>query len=171
LKFYTEDEYAIASKFDEVITPYIIIVWILIIATFLFSSKLIAMETLLIFQFIYGGIVMLRKIEPIMVPYKKLWIFNGYNIITKDDSRNLLTNFTALDMGSDFFENFNIGVILFFLPTVIGLILLAVHKLLIKRRKPNKLDVYAKDAMGNWQICALLLNIQQLTFAFIINAN
>lgn len=106
-----------------------------------------------------------------MIPFKKLWIFNGYNIITKDDSRNLLSNFTALGMGSDFFTNFNIGVVIFFLPTIIGLILLGIHKLLIKRRKPNKLDVYAKEAMGDWQISALLLNIQQLTFAFVVNVD
>jgi hypothetical protein len=79
-----------------------------------------------------------------MVPFKRLWIFNGYNIITKGDSRDLLSNFAALNMGQEFFNNFNIGVVLFFLPTVIGLILFAIHKLLIKKRKPNRLDVYAK---------------------------
>jgi hypothetical protein len=79
-----------------------------------------------------------------MVPFKRLWIFNGYNIITKGDSRDLLSNFAALNMGQEFFNNFNIGVILFFLPTVVGLILFAIHKLLIKKRKPNRLDVYAK---------------------------
>jgi len=79
-----------------------------------------------------------------MVPFKKLWIFNGYNIITKGDSRDLLSNFAALNMGQEFFNNFNIGVVLFFLPTVVGLILFAIHKLLIKKRKPNRLDVYAK---------------------------
>ena len=105
-----------------------------------------------------------------MVPFKRLWIFNGYNIITKGDSRDLLSNFNALNMGLDFFKNFNIGVVLFFLPTVIGLILFGLHKILIKRRKPNQLDLYAKYAMGDWQIAALLLNIQQLIFAFIINA-
>lgn len=79
-----------------------------------------------------------------MVPFKRLWIFNGYNIITKGDSRDLLSNFAALNMGQEFFNNFNIGVVLFFLPTVVGLILFAIHKLLIKKRKPNRLDVYAK---------------------------
>ena len=79
-----------------------------------------------------------------MVPFKRLWIFNGYNIITKGDSRDLLSNFAALNMGKEFFNNFNIGVVLFFLPTVVGLILFAIHKLLIKKRKPNRLDVYAK---------------------------
>ena len=79
-----------------------------------------------------------------MVPFKRLWIFNGYNIITKGDSRDLLSNFAALNMGQEFFNNFNIGVVIFFLPTVVGLILFAIHKLLIKKRKPNRLDVYAK---------------------------
>ena len=79
-----------------------------------------------------------------MVPFKRLWIFNGYNIITKGDSRDLLSNFAALNMGQEFFNNFNIGVVLFFLPTVVGLILFAIHKLLIKKRKTNRLDVYAK---------------------------
>lgn len=79
-----------------------------------------------------------------MVPFKRLWIFNGYNIITKGDSRDLLSNFAALNMGQEFFNNFNIGVILFFLPTVVGLTLFAIHKILIKKRKPNRLDVYAK---------------------------
>ena len=80
--------------------PLIIIVWILIVLTFLFSSKMIALETLLIFQFTYGGLMMMRKIEPLMIPYQKLWIFNGYNRITGLENHLLPPNIKILGYGT-----------------------------------------------------------------------
>jgi hypothetical protein len=81
-------------------TPFIIIVWVLIIFTALFSSKMIAMETLLIFQFTYGGIMMMRKIEPLMIPYQKLWVFCGYNHMTGEGNSLLPPNIKILGFAS-----------------------------------------------------------------------
>jgi hypothetical protein len=79
---------------------FIIIVWILIILTFFLSSKIIALETLLIFQFAYGGLMMMRNIEPLMIPYQKLWVFNGYNRMDGLENNLLPANIKLLGYGS-----------------------------------------------------------------------
>ena len=150
-------------------TPLIITVWIFITSTFFFSSKMIAMETLLIFQFTYGGIIMMRKIEPLMIPYKKLWVFNGYNQNNQLGDSFLPPNIKIMGYGSEFFSNFNFGIVFLLLPALGGLVLYIVYKILIRMRKSNRLDYYSEIALGEWQICGLLFSLQQVTFAFIIN--
>lgn len=56
----------------------------LLVAVLIFGSHLIALEMFFFLQFIYGGMIMVSNLEPSMYAYKFLWIFNGYNYLSKD---------------------------------------------------------------------------------------
>lgn len=101
----------------------------------------------------------MRKIESIMYPFKELWIFDGFNIRSRNESY-VPPRIGALDMTSDFISNFNISIVVYLLPLVIGAIV-SIKKLSLAK--------YRAVILGEWQLSALLICIQQLVFAFVIN--
>lgn len=62
LKYYSSEQYNVYDTFNNLLPIFTYGVLFLLIITFLFSSKLIAIETFLVFQFTYGGLIMMRKI-------------------------------------------------------------------------------------------------------------
>lgn len=62
LKYYSSEQYSAYQTFLSLIPIFTYGVLFLLIITFLFSSKLIAIETFLVFQFTYGGLIMMKKI-------------------------------------------------------------------------------------------------------------
>lgn len=66
----------------------------------------------------------------------------------------------VLDMTSDFISNFNISIAIYLMPLVIGTIV-SIKKL--------GLFKYRAIILGEWQLSVMLICIQQLVFAFVIN--
>lgn len=56
---------------------------------FLFVSKLMAIEMILIYQVGYGGLLVLEKLEVYMRAMRKLWVVNGFNEVLGDRARSL----------------------------------------------------------------------------------
>lgn len=94
-----------------------------------------------------------------MYPFKELWIFDGFNIRNHYESY-VPPRIGALDMTSDFISNFNISIAVYLLPLVIAAIVSI---------KKFRLTKYRAVILGEWQLSALLICIQQLVFAFVIN--
>lgn len=44
--------------------------------------------------------MMMRNIEPLMIPYQKLWVFNGYNRMAGIENNLLPANIKLLGYGS-----------------------------------------------------------------------
>ncbi len=107
----------------------------LLALTFVFVSKAVAVETLLVLQFAYGGLLMVRKMEAGMHAYRALSLFNGYNA-SADDGTKVPPRVEGLDLSADFLSNFNYELIVCLLPTVVGATLFLVHAVLkrLKRR-------------------------------------
>ena len=99
---------------------------------FFFSSQLIALELQFLFQFIYGCLITIRKMEPSIMPFTSLWIFNGY-YYPIDDGMTVPPRLVALGYHAEFISNFNINLIIFLLPLTIGLSLILYQKIFKKR--------------------------------------
>ena len=102
---------------------------------------------------------MMRKIESIMYPFKELWLFDGFNIRNSNEAY-VPPRIGALGMTSDFLSNFNISIAICLLPLAIGVVV-SFRRLRLHR--------YRAAIVGEWQLSALLICIQQLVFAFVVN--
>ena len=68
---------------DKAVKGLLIVVLVSFMLLFLLVSKLIAIEMIFVFQFTYCGLIMLKKLEGLMEPFKNLWICNFYNELYK----------------------------------------------------------------------------------------
>jgi hypothetical protein len=87
LKYYSPQEYASHSAFMDLVPIFTYVALSLLILTFLFASKTVAVDTLLMFQFVYGGLLTMRKLEAGMHPYRALFLFDGYNAFFEDGTK------------------------------------------------------------------------------------
>jgi hypothetical protein len=71
---------------------------------------------------------MLKKLEPVMYSYKYLWVFNGYNHLYSDGV-DVPPQVSAIDYNADFIANFNIDLVIFFLPMIVGGVFLLVNRI------------------------------------------
>ena len=136
LKHYSASEYSTHSTFMTLVPLFTYVVLALLAFTFLFLSKVIAVDTLLVVQFAYGGLLTMQKIEVGMHPYKELSLFNGYNAFAEDGTK-VPPRVEGLGLSADFFSNFNYGLILYLLPAVVGGTLMLIHFILKKLKKRN----------------------------------
>lgn len=126
LKVYDYQQYDTFLTFKKLMPIFSYTLWFLLVLVFFFVSKLIAIETLFIFQFTYGGLIMLKKLEPVMYSYKYLWVFNGFNHLY-DDGVYVPPQVAAIDYNADFIANFNIDLVIFLLPLSVGALLLLIN--------------------------------------------
>ena len=135
------------------------------IILFLTVSKLIAIEMIFVFQFIYCGLVMLKKLESLMEPYKILWITNSYNeMYTEGQDRLLPPRITAIFYKAEFFSNFNLDVIIFVLPVIVGLSFYVATKF----NSNKKLTEWGYKLLKEWQLSAMLFCEFQLSYALVL---
>jgi len=93
-----------------------------------------------------------------------MWIFNGYNYFWEDGVK-VPPNVEAAYYGAEFLANFNVDIVLVFLPIFIGLSLLIFSKI----RGNNENKKTGGLLLGEWSISAQLFCIQQLVFALVIS--
>ena len=101
---------------------------------FLFVSKLMAVEMILVVQIAFVALMIIDKIEALLSPLMYLWPINGYNRLIKDYSNSVVpTRVATLGYKGYFLANFNLTMIFLLLPLVVGVVLYGVGK--FKERK------------------------------------
>lgn len=84
LKYYDSSYYDSLPLITSLVTVLGYLATGVFVLGFIFSSRLIAVEMILIFQISYGGLIMIAKLECYMDTLKNLWIVNGYNSLFPD---------------------------------------------------------------------------------------
>ena len=128
---------------------------------FVFLSKLIAIELILVPQIAFAGLIMIEKIESLLQPLANLRITNGYNPLFKD-AVPLPPRLSILFYQGQFLSNFNACLTFIILPIIIGLVLLAIGKV----RKSKKVLHYSYRTLKEWSFSALLIFQFQFTISF-----
>jgi hypothetical protein len=128
---------------------------------FIFLSKLIAIELILVPQITFAGLIMLEKIETLLQPLNGFKIVNGYNPLFKD-SIELPTRLHLLFYQGNLLSNFNICLVIVLLPLIVGLVLLGVGKIM----KSKNVTRYSYRAMKEWILSVLLVFQFQFTISF-----
>jgi hypothetical protein len=168
LKFYTDQQYEMADTFSRLVPILSYVIVGLLVLMFVFESKVIALEMQLLFQFTYGGLIMLRKMEVSLYPFEGLWIFNGYAYPIGDGTR-VDARVAALGYHADFLSNFNVNLIIYLLPLAVGSLLFVARK--VGRIQCPKLERWQRAMLEEWQLTAMLFCLQPLIFAFVINVS
>lgn len=104
--------------------------------------------------------------EPSIMPFTSLWIFNGYFYPINDET-DVPPRLKVLGYHADFISNFNINLIIFLLPLTIGFFTMLYQK--IFKRRGKYAEKLAKKLLEEWQLTAIIFCLQPLLFAFIIN--
>lgn len=107
-----------------------------------FSSKLMGVEMLMVLQIAYLGLITIDKLESLLYPLANLWPVNGYNrIALPDKTDSALPSRIALPSYKTYFlANFNIDIVLFVLPFIVGLIVYVYARK--KQEKEKKLTAF-----------------------------
>lgn len=79
LKVYPDEVYNMRSIITYLVYGLLGLTAIGFVFGMLISSKLIAVEMLLVVQIAYMGLVSIDKLESLMYPFLNLWPVNGYN--------------------------------------------------------------------------------------------
>ena len=151
--------YEVANKAMKGLSIVVLVCFMLL---FLLVSKLIAIEMIFVFQFTYCGLIMLKKLEGLMEPYKNLWICNFYNELYKASPLNLPPSINSIYYKSEFLANFNLDFLPLFLPLLVSIILITLSKLCNYR----KLKINAQQALKEWSFSSILFCQFQFIYAF-----
>lgn len=104
------------------------------------SGKFIGVEMVGVVQASYIGLMVVKKIQPVMEPLMRMGFVNGVNTLLSDQRRRLVTdgtvvngvvpvNVAALEYDSQMAYSFNYTVILLLLPPLMSLIFFIASKI------------------------------------------
>lgn len=128
---------------------------------FVFVSKLIAIELLLVPQVTFAGLIMIEKIESLLQPLNNFRLTNGYNPLFTDNVQ-LPPRLSILMYGGSFLTNFNVCIAIILIPVIVGLLLLVLGKV----KKSKKLLKYSFRTLKEWTLSVLLVFQFQFTISF-----
>lgn len=111
---------------------------ILFLLSFIFGSKRISTEMLVVIQIAYASIITAPKITPMISALTSLSpAYNGFNILYSSSLRPfedtlIPYNIKGMDIYSQFLYNLNLGLIIIVIPLISALIL-HIIKMLVKK--------------------------------------
>lgn len=83
-----------------------------------------------VWQLTFLGLVTIKNLQPLMIPFKNLYPTDGINTLFDSavPSSSLPSRFTAAGLGSSYIVNFNYSVVFVILPLVAAFILFIIQK-------------------------------------------
>lgn len=131
LKPYSDDVYKLQAILNYMVYALMGVLALGVVAGFVISAKLMAVEMLFIVQIAYAGLGSINKLETLLYPLVGLWPVNGYNQLGlfENGFTSMPPRLSVVGYKDYFLANFNTDIVILLLPLIAGLVCFVISKI------------------------------------------